>query len=415
MKNKKVIGKIALVLCAVLVVSAAAVAIACKNTDIPKLYFEGNIDHMYEKSDVRDIAFTYDDGNTVTKGYATLKVQGTSSLGYDKKNFTINFYADEAHEEKLKIDLGMGWGAQSKYCLKANWIDRTHARNVVSAKLVSEVQQKYNVLTEAPRNGAVDGFPIEIYNNGSFHGLYTFNIPKDDWQFAMDGDNENHIVICGEAWDEAGLFHALPNYESWSVEVGEDDDKTLEKMNRLFDFVISSTDEEFKANFQEYLDLDAILNYYVLVDFAYMPDNTGKNMLIATYDGLKWYLSLYDLDTSWGTDFSGKEVYDYQNKPVNLRKNLLFQRLEDNFSQELSQRYFELREDLLTKDHIMGLFNSFREDIPELTFLKEVIKWGNGVIHEADDIPGYEYDQIEAYLDYMIPALDEKYTAMQNG
>ena len=265
--KKKAIVAIALVLCAAILVSVAGVAIACRNTDIPKLYFEGNIEKMYEKSDVRDISFTYDDGESVTKGYATLKVQGTSSLGYDKKNYTINMYADEAHEEKLKIDLG--WGAQSKYCLKANWIDRTHARNIVTANLVTQMQQKYNLLTEAPRNGAIDGFPIEIYNNGSFHGLYTFNIPKDDWQFAMDGDNPDHIVLGGEWHNDDGLFKAqATDFETWSVEVGEESEETLAKLNRLLEFFVSTSDEEFKANFDQYMNLDALLNYYIMTDFA---------------------------------------------------------------------------------------------------------------------------------------------------
>lgn len=413
MNKKKLLKIIALSLCAAVLAGVVAVAIACRNTKIPKLYFEGNIAHMYEKSDVRDIAFTYDDGKTVTQGYATVKIQGTSSAWYPKKNFTISFYADEAHEEKLKIDLG--WGPQSKYCLKANWIDRTHARNVVTAKLVSQMQQKYNVLTQAPRNGAVDGFPIEIYDNGIFHGLYTFNIPKDTWQFGMDKDNPNHIVICGEDFSDAAMFRDMPNYEAWSVEVGEDNDETLQKMNRLFDFVMNSTDEEFRSEFQNYLDLDATLNYYILAEFAYMPDNIAKNMLIATYDGEVWYPSLYDLDTTWGTDYHGKTVYDYQNQDIGLMRSNLFERFVAAYPEELAQRYFELRQDILSKEHIMGEFNAFREDIPWLTIVQDGVKWGSGVIRMPSDLPGFEYDQIETYLDTMIPVLDAKYEALKNG
>jgi len=413
--KKKLIKLIGILLCVALVLSLAGVLVffaADRNADIPKLYFEGNIEKMYEKSDVRDIVFTYDDGDTVTHGYATLKVQGTSSLGYDKKNYTINLYADETHENKLKIDLG--WGAQNKYCLKANWIDRTHARNVVTAKLVSQVQSQYGLLTEAPCNGAVDGFPIEIYNNGKFHGLYTFNIPKDDWQFGMDSDDPNHIVLSAEDVEPSALFHDVPNSESWSVEVGEESEETLAKLARLSEFVMNSSDEEFRENIGQYLDLDALMNYYILAEFAYMPDNVGKNMLVATYDGLVWYPSLYDLDTTWGVDYHGKYVYDYKNDTVNLTKNNLFDRLTQVFPQEVAQRYFELRQKLLTKDHIMDMFYDFREDIPTVTFVKETIKWGTGLIRLPFDLPGYGYNQIEAYLDYMIPALDAKYEAIRS-
>ena len=414
MNHKKTIKTIALVLCAAILLGVAGVMVAFRNTDIPKLYFEGDIDKMYEKSDVRSISFRYVDGASVTEGYATLKVQGTSSLGYDKKNYTINMYADEAHEDKLKVDFG--WGAENKYCLKANWIDRTHARNLVTAKLASQVQQKYNLLTQAPRNGAVDGFPVEIYNNGAFHGLYTFNIPKDDWQFGMDSDNPDHIVLGGEWNNPDGLFEAqATGFETWSVEVGEESEETLAKLNRLLGFVAESSDEEFVANFEEYLNLDAVLNYYILADFAYLPDNLSKNMLIATYDGKVWYPSLYDLDTSWGADFHGKELYDYENEELYLAQSNLFDRLEENFSQELAARYFELRESLLTKEYVMGEFNAFRSQIPFLTFVQEANKWGTGFIRIPSDLPGFDYDQIEAFLDYMIPELDAKYTKMQNS
>lgn len=413
MKKKQVMKIVTLILCAVILITAAGIAFACRSTDIPKLYFRGNIQDMYEKSDVRDIAFTYDDGKNVIEGYATLKVQGTSSLGYEKKNYTIKLYSDEAHEENLKVDLG--WGAESKYCLKANWIDRTHARNVVSAKLASEVQKKYDLLTEAPCNGLVDGFPIEVYSNGRFLGLYTWNIPKDAWQFAMDSDNPDHIVFCGEDVQPAALFHDLPNLESWSVEVGEESDQTLAKLSRLSDFIINSSDEEFAGAIDQYLNLDALLNYYVLADFMYAPDNVGKNMLLATYDGKVWYPSLYDLDTTWGTDYNGKTVYEYESKPVNLQKNNLFARLEQLFPQELSERYFELRQELLTKDHVMGLFEDFQKQIPSFTFIREAFRWGNGKIRVHSDLPGFDYDQIEEYVDYVIPALDQKYEALKNN
>ena len=109
----------------------------------------------------------------------------------------INSRKDSSFEEKLKIDFG--WGKQNKYCLKANWIDKTHSRNVVTAKIAGKVQKKYNLFNDSPNNGAIDGFPIEVYLNDEFLGLYTMNIPKDAWMFNMDEDNEKHTVVVGDA------------------------------------------------------------------------------------------------------------------------------------------------------------------------------------------------------------------------
>ena len=377
---------------------------------IPKLYIAGNLSGLESKKDIRNISFLYHDKKVDISGYAEIKLQGTSSLAYEKKNYTIKFFSDEDHENKLKVD--MGWGEQNKYCLKANWIDRTHARNVVSAKLVSQMQQKYGLLTEAPCNGAVDGFPVEIYINGDFHGLYTFNIPKDAWQFAMDEEDPDHIVICGEGFEPANLFEAEPDFSTWSVEVGEENEATLEKMKVLFDFVRNSTDEEFKEDFEKHLDLDAALNYYIFAEFAYLEDNRGKNMLLATYDGQVWYPSLYDLDTSWGSFYNGRALYDYHSEPMNMQISNLFRRMETCFAQELAQRYFELRQDVLSEEHIMEEFENFRNQIPQISFVKEAIRWGSGFIKRTEDLPGFDYDQIEEYLDTVIDGLDAKYMAI---
>ncbi len=398
------------VLLALAVLGIVIMMQVAENTDIPKLYFEGNIKGMWEKTDIRNISVTYRDDIREFSGYAELKVQGTSSLDFEKKNYTIKFYSDVSHEEKMPVD--MGWGPQNKYCLKANWIDRTHARNVVTAKLVDQMQTKYGLLQEAPCSGAVDGFPVEIYSNGEFLGLYTFNIPKGDWQFAMDEDNPNHIVFAAENYEPACLFEADPSFETWELEVGQENEQTLGKLKELIDFVRFSSDEEFVSEFEAHFDLDAALNYYVMADVGHMKDNRAKNMLLATYDGKKWYPSLYDLDTCWGTNSSGQGLFDYQTHPTELNWSLLWRRMEQLFAPQLAQRYFELRADILSDAHIMEEFEEFRDRIPMLTFAKETIRWTTGVIHLPSELPGYDYDQIRSYLEWIGPVLDEKYTQM---
>lgn len=411
MKKTRILKYILLVIALAAVIAGAVFGyLLWEESKIPKLHFEGDISGMKEKTDTRDISFVYENGKDTVSGFAEIKPQGTSSLAYDKKNFTIKFYEDAEHADKLKLDVG--WGEQYKYCLKANWVDRTHSRNVVTAKLASQVWQKYGLLTQAPKNGLVDGFPIEIYNNGEFYGIYTFNIPKDAWQFNMDEDNPDHIVVGGETYNPTNLFQELPDFGSWEVEVGEANDATLEKLTRMFDFVINSTDEEFRANFEDYLDLDAALNYYIMVDYCHLADNHGQNMLMATYDGMKWYLSLYDLDTSWGVRWNGGGLHRYDEELLDMSRNQLFARMEQCFGQELSDRYFELRETILNKDHVMKEFETFEAQIPTMSFIRETLRWGKGLIKKPADIPGHDVSQIAEYIDTVESRLDAKYALL---
>lgn len=376
----------------------------------PKLYFTGDMSEITKESQ-RDknitcnIAVQYRSREQIIDCTGKIKIQGSSSTAYCKKNYTLTFYEDSSYSDKLGVDVG--WGAQTKYCLKANWIDKTHSRNVVTAKLVGEMQRKYGLFATAPNNGAIDGFPVEVFINGEFHGLYTMNIPKDEWQFDMDKNNPDHIVICGDNWNDPVKFLAIPeNLNDWTVEVGPEDDATLQKVQRLVDFVLNSSDEEFKANFDQYLNLDSTLNYYIMFNYAWLSDNTGKNMLLATYDGKVWYPSLYDLDTSWGTHWNGGSTYDYSKGTVWLSNSVLWQRFEALYSKEIAERYFELRQDVLDPEHVMDTFNSFSQSIPQEVLARETNKWNT----EEHPIPGYDFSQIQHYLGTVIPRLDERYS-----
>ena len=198
MKKNKIITIISIIL---IILAIVIIVIKTRENNkleteytIPKVYFEGDISNMTSKEDERKISLKYVSNDINFESYALIKIQGTSSVYFEKKNYNIKLYEDENYEEKNKVDVG--WGEQNKYCLKANWIDKTHARNVVTAKLAAEVQAKYNILNDTPNNGTIDGYPVEIYINDEFLGLYTWNIPKDAWMFNMDEDNENHIVFA---------------------------------------------------------------------------------------------------------------------------------------------------------------------------------------------------------------------------
>lgn len=372
-----------------------------KASDLPKLYLEGDISSLETKKEEREISVMYESYDGNFEAYAIIKLQGSSSLAYEKKNYTITFYEDEKFDKKYKFDFG--WGKQSKYCLKANWIDKTHSRNIVTARLAAEAQKKYDLFTDTPNNGVIDGNPIEVYSNGKFLGLYTLNIPKDAWMFNMDEDNENHIVLSGQSHGPGCTFSEKTDFDDWEVEVGEDNEETLAKLTRLANFVRKSSEEEFKNNFAEYFNLDSVLNYYVIMEFAQLKDNLAKNMLLVTYNGEIWYTSLYDLDSSWGTIWDGSDIQNYKER-VAPNNSVLWKKFEKAFPNEIADRYFELRKDILNSENVMEQFNDFANSIPDKVLEKEKEKW--------DNIPGYELDQINDFLETRIPVMDEYFRSL---
>ncbi len=376
----------------------------------PKLYFTGDMSTITDPKQTNkniecDISFQYRSRGQIADGAAKIKIQGTSSTRYAKKNYTITLYSDSNYSSKKKLDVG--WGGQSKYCLKANWIDKTHSRNIVTARIASQVQAKYGLFKAAPHSGTIDGFPVEVYINGEFHGLYTMNIPKDEWMFGMDKNNPDHIVICGENWNDPVKFKAIPtDLKDWAVEAGPEDNATLGKVQRLVRFVKDSSDADFKKNFSQYLNLDSTLNYYVMMSYGWLSDNSGKNMLLATYDGKVWYPTLYDLDTSWGTNWRGDDTYNYASGGiVNGGDSVLWQKFEKNFKKEIAARYFELRSGILDPQNVMAEFNNFYGSIPKEVLDRETAKWNT----TETPIPGYDLSQIQDYLNKLVPRLDTKF------
>lgn len=376
-------------------------------TEIPKVYFEGDLSNMITKNDERKIYLKYTSSNLNFEKYTKIKIQGSSSIAYEKKNYTINFFEDETYDRKSKVDVGKGWGEQSNYCLKANLVDdKIQARNIVSARIAGKIQKKYGVLNNTPNNGSIDGFPIEVYSNGEFLGLYTWNIPKSEWTWNIDKNNSNQLVLGGDWYTEYTNFKTkLDDFDGtgWEVEIGESNDETVNNFNSLVDFINNSSDEEFKKNFDEYLNKDACLNYVVMLYLIEGVDNTGKNLMLLTFDNGKiWYPCLYDLDGTFGVLWDGKLSESYKilpDEPIyDHSTNNLITRIIKCFPNELANRWFRLRKTIFSKDSILKEFNDFENSIPEETIKKEGEKW--------KDSPGYDMSQINDFLDVRLSYID---------
>ena len=338
-----------------------------KNATLHKLFLTGDTTGI-SKSNAVKMNVEYVEGNSTIADKCTLKYQGTSSLNYPKKNFTI----------KLGNKVDLGFGEQKKYCLKANYIDHSHARNIVSARLWSEIvksRENYNdlpvELKNSPNNGAIDGYPIKLYLNGKYEGLYTLNVPKDAWMFGMDDKKDEHCVLCGEDYG-SGCFRAAAKIDGtdWSDEIHDIAPTTiLTRWNEVISFVMNSTDEEFKAGIDDYIDLQSLIDYYI---FAYVSaglDSMGKNQIYCTYDGQKWYASMYDMDSTWGLYWNGSSFVsaeykcqeEYESMVDGRPGNLLYLRLAKVFGKEIIERYNTLRKGVLSIKNIICKFEEFTD------------------------------------------------------
>lgn len=381
-----------------------------RENDIPKVFIDGVIPTT--KDDVL-AELTYISKTLTFHAYIEIKCQGTSSMSYPKKNFTIKLFEDADRTVKKKIAF-RNWGKQNKFCLKANWIDISHLRNIVSAQLWSDIVESRSnyealpeLLRESPNNGAVDGFPIKVYNNGIYQGRYTWNIPKDKWMFNMDDDLEEHCVLCGENYD-SGCFRAaaLIDESDWSDEIHDScPDLIKTSWNNVIDFVMNSSDDDFKANIETYFDLQSLLDYHVYGMYMCGIDQYGKNQIYMTYDGVKWIASMYDMDSTWGLYWNGQTLLatdygrdQYEDQIQGRLGNLLYERIEHNYYAELLARWNELKASALSMSNIINRFERM-SDIAPLDLVKEdyASTTGNGAYTNIPSVTKNNVQQIRNF------------------
>ena len=148
-------------------------------------------------------SFSFQRNGQVIKGFVQIAIQGDSSRNHDKKNYKIKVFSDEDCKQKLKLRLMPSWPKTNKFNLKANFIDATQSRNLASAKLVATATSVTPIadptveshLAKTSNFGQMEGFPIEIWLNGAYNGLYTCNTKKDDVVFGLDANEKGNAAI----------------------------------------------------------------------------------------------------------------------------------------------------------------------------------------------------------------------------
>ena len=386
---------------------------------MPIIYLEGEYQNATNAKNEVDMYATYVNPNGDSfESYATIKVQGSSSVAYDKKNYTIKFFEDAAHDEKFKYDFG--WGKENKYVMKANWVDFSQSRNVVSCRLWGNIVLSRKTSANQERlaalktnAGAIDGFPIAVFMNGEFYGLYTMNVPKDEWMFGMGEKDENgnkpttEALIGTDDWNHTDFYSLIGEFVEdstgdlvaknggWELiyHGGDDHAWVAESFDALITFCQNNDGEEFRNGIRQYLDVEAAIDYLIYMYANCMHDNASKNMLWATYDGKTWIPSVYDQDGTFGQVWDGVRFsnpnsslpvvkngridvgVNYGPSGNNTPKFILWDRIWNCFTAEVLARYDELRASVLSTDNIIAELRAFEALIPESMFGAELAKW----------------------------------------
>lgn len=288
------------------------------------------------------------------KKVATLAVQGSSSALYPKKNWTIGLFNNSEKTSEFKLRVG-NWAFHSEFVFKSNWIDATHTRNLISnyiwedivqsrkyyPKRENEIAYSASYTSQIGRfdSGAlchVDGVPAELYVNGVFYGIGSFNLGKKRENYDLKSSNQNHIQLAAET--HADFFNY--NAAEWEIRNPKTPDASFQtKINAWF-ASNALTGQAFKDSFETNHDLKNAIDFYLLAELIQSPDMYTKNLMVTSWDALKFYFLPYDMDTTFGLQWDGSS---FTGHTTSIRSTTFWQKFYNAYTADVKARYLDLK------------------------------------------------------------------------
>lgn len=275
-----------------------------------------------------------------------------------------------------------GTGSKPDYvfCLKCDYVESSHANNTGVAKFVNDCLYDTKTpmqLADSNCRTAINGFPIEVYMNGEYLGVYNFNHDRYSYQsYGYDyKKNPNMLVyeINSNSNTSAGAFYRYGDNAESSANVSEleyykrdfnliygnrtTDSDTYSEIKSLVEWVSIAEQDLFRETVSEHFNKEYLFRYFLMVLFIGAVDSLGKNMKIFTMDGKIWYPQFYDMDTVLGIDNSGYLTIapdvEIEDGSYNTSNSNLWSKVWNFFNLELKEEWKKMRQDRFTLDNLM--------------------------------------------------------------
>ena len=353
---------------------------------------------------------------------ASIKVQGTSSLDYYRKNYKLKFKNGVILQDGTTADkYQMNDDAipTKTFTMKADVASSEGAYNVVLSMQYNDLcpYKTPAQIADSKVRQCIEGFPIVIFwDTGSevkFLGKYNFNNDKgteevfgfksgdESWEIRENGSARvgwHSADFSGDDWKSD--FEArypdgnmdvtrLKALAEWIVST-DTDQATNEAITPVtyngVEYTTDSTEyrlAKFSAELSNYFIEDAIIFYYLYTEIFLSIDQREKNAF-PTYlaDEGKWIVLFYDADSSCGTDNKGNMAFDYYLEDVDYTENgdpvyngqnsVLWKNLKATRQNEITAMYKSLRSGDISYEKVIGRFEEHQSKWPEAIFNEDM-------------------------------------------
>lgn len=374
---------------------------------------------------------------------ARFRHRGDYTSLLSKKSYGVKLV--DAKGQKLDRSL-LGMRSDNYWVLDALAVDPARMRNRVAMDLWGDMATPpYYAASARGARTAVSGRLVEVFENGSYRGVYNLSERIDRKQLQLAHSKKGKVRGClykSNNWDTWTLLGAHrssgkpvgqrpPHYDNnasrwgyWESKYPEPGNGQKTDWKPLYEgcaLAGAADDKEFCRQVAEVFDLPALADYYLFIELIHAVDNSGKNMYWAVYDASqsrKLTPVPWDLDGTFGRNWGGhrsdcRADNDYRRYLINgSMQNALFERLYKlnaaGWNDLLASRYRKLRRTHFSPDALYGRFAAYHHLMQESgAERREWRKWsGNGGT-------SFDFDAENAYLKNWIKArveyLDRQY------
>lgn len=272
------------------------------------------------------------------------------------------------------------------------YVESSHANNTGVAKFINDCLYDTKTPMQLENENCrttINGFPIELYMNGEYLGVYNFNHDRYSYQsYGYDYVKYPNMLVYeinSNSNTSAGAFYRYGANPESSANVSEieyykrdfkliygnrtTDSDTYSEIKSLVEWVSVAEYDLFRETISEHFNKEFLFRYFLNVLFIGAVDSLGKNLKIFTVDGKVWYPQFYDLDTVLGIDNSGyltiQPDVEIESGSYNTSNSNLWSKVWNYFNTELKEEWAKMRQDRFTLDNLMEyIYNQQIAQIP---------------------------------------------------
>ena len=280
---------------------------------------------------------------------AKISIQGQTSTGAVNKGYKVKLTNKDTND-KLKIKFG-SWYPDSTFDLKSyGYSDDTGLRDMLCFTLWGRVDQAYTGYPEVlgfPKSQlgtwtspldtygeasmTLDGFPVEMYLNGVYMGLYNWRQTVTPEIYQMDDSLNTNILLKYDHSGGTGNGEVVNLIDwgtfvpaNWSmvspVIAGYSDQSALQTVaptvytaaNAVFTalgaYQTSQTADTLAA-VEAVLDKERTIDYVLFSNAVTNTDGYDDNLMFASWDGKTFAPLPYDLDLTLGNQMTENDNY----------------------------------------------------------------------------------------------------------